>query len=213
MTKAILDKLQIEYETTDITIDSLCEKYSLDKADLKGHQKWTRNLLEPKTKLQKKKHFDTHVDILSKVEIVEDHTILTTKDLDPDALVTDVVPVKLTEGLSIDLIMEASQAAMKGEVPRLPKELKDGFDGLRKLDTKMQEQAKRLVNKIDEFIAELDTSDPKSLKDLIAAHTDIRNTYFNTKNTMVSIINGDVTQTNNVQNNLANFLAGVEDDC
>lgn len=213
MTKAILDKLQVEYETTDITIDSLCEKYQLDKTDLKGHQKWTRNLLTPKTKLQKKKHFDTHVDILSKVDIVEDQTILTTKDLDPEALVTDVVPIKLTEQLAIDLVIDASQAVQNGEIPRLPKDLKDGFEGLRKLDTKLQEQAEKLVNKIDEFIAELDTSDPKSLKDLIAAHTDIRNTYFNTKNTMVSIINGDVTQTNNVQNNLASFLAGVEDDC
>lgn len=38
---------QIEYETTDISIESLCTKYDVQTKQLKGYTKWTKGLGEP----------------------------------------------------------------------------------------------------------------------------------------------------------------------
>lgn len=212
MTKVILNRLQAEYEATDISIEDLVAKYSLDIADVKGYKKWTKNLLNPQTRGEKSKHLNTHIDIVAKADtIVVDETPLQMKDTRPEALNTDTVTKFMTPKIAMDVIVEASKDLQEGKVPRMPQVLKDGFDGLRRLDTKMQRQADRLIDKIDSFID--DVEDSKSLKELINSHTDLRNTYFNQKNTMVNIINGDLTQTNNTQNNLANFIAEVEDDC
>ena len=212
MTKVILNRLQAEYEATDISIEDLVTKYSLDLADVKGYKKWTKNLLNPQTRGEKSKHINTHIDIVAQADtIVVDETPLQIKDTRPEALNTDTVARTMTPKIAMDIIVDASKDIQDGKVPHLPRALKDGFDGLRRLDTKMQKQADRLIDKIDSFID--DVEDSKSLKELINSHTDLRNTYFNQKNTMVNIINGDLTQTNNTQNNLASFIAEVEDDC
>lgn len=212
MTKVILNRLQAEYEATDISIEDLVTKYSLDLADVKGYKKWTKNLLNPQTRGEKSKHLNTHIDIVAQADtIVVDETPLQMKDTRPEALNTDTVVRTMTPKIAMDIIVDASKDIQEGKVPHLPQVLKEGFDGLRRLDTKMQKQADRLIDKIDSFID--DVEDSKSLKELINSHTDLRNTYFNQKNTMVNIINGDLTQTNNTQNNLASFIAEVEDDC
>ena len=212
MTKVILNRLQAEYEATDISIEDLVAKYSLDIADVKGYKKWTKNLLNPQTRGEKAKHLNTHIDIVAQADtIVVDETPLQMKDTRPEALNTDTVTKLMTPKIAMDVIVEASKDMQEGKVPHLPQVLKDGLDGLRRLDTKMQRQADRLIDKIDSFID--DVEDSKSLKELINSHTDLRNTYFNQKNTMVNIINGDLTQTNNTQNNLASFIAEVDDDC
>ena len=214
MTKAILDRLKAEYEATEISIDDLVAKYSIDLAELKGYKAWTKNLLNPQTRFEKKKHLNTHIDIVAECDdIVENEHMNQKPDTRPEALVTDMVDMALTDKVKTDLIVKASVDIQEGIIPQLPKVLKDGFEGLRRLDTSMQTQAQRLVDKIDDFIDKLEVGDTKGLKELINSHTDIRNTYFNQKNTMVNIINGDVTNTNNIQNNLASFIAGVEDDC
>ena len=40
MTKLLLVSLQIEYETTDITIDDLCLKHNVDLRDLRDYETW-----------------------------------------------------------------------------------------------------------------------------------------------------------------------------
>jgi len=42
MTKLLLAQYQLEYETTNISIDELCEEYSITKEDLKGHEEWKK---------------------------------------------------------------------------------------------------------------------------------------------------------------------------
>jgi len=44
MTKLLLQSYRMEYETTDITIDNLCDKYNLSTSDLSGYTKWTKTL-------------------------------------------------------------------------------------------------------------------------------------------------------------------------
>ena len=47
----LLLNYQIEYETTDITIDALCAKYDITTSALKGHQGWTKRTIETTTHL------------------------------------------------------------------------------------------------------------------------------------------------------------------
>ena len=48
MTKLLLVSLQIEYETTDITIDDLCLKHNVNLKDLRGYEAWNKPLeLQP----------------------------------------------------------------------------------------------------------------------------------------------------------------------
>lgn len=211
MNKVILDKLKVEYETTDLSLDEIATKYNVDIKDLKGSAKWKKNLLEPKTKTEKKVHLPSHIDIVVQADIVTNDKLLEMSDPDPDSHMDAKVVRELTDDLATDLIYKASKDIIEGKIPQLPTELKDGFEGLRKLDTSLQEQAHKLVDTIGTHLQAIDVGDTKALRDLAAVHTALRDSYFNSKNTMISVINGDVVQGD--KNELATLLNGIVDDC
>lgn len=211
MNKVILDKLKVEFETSDLSLDDIATKYNVDIKDLKGSVKWKKNLLEPKTKTEKKVHLPSHIDIVVQADIVTNDKLLEISDPDPDSHMDAKVVRELTDDLATDLIYKASKDIIEGKVPQLPTELKDGFEGLRKLDTSLQEQAQTLVNTIGTHLQAIEVGDTKALRDLAAVHTALRDSYFNSKNTMISVINGDVVQGD--KNELATLLNGIVDDC
>lgn len=211
MNKVILDKLKVEFETSDLSLDEIATKYNVDIKDLKGSAKWKKNLLEPKTKTEKKVHLPSHIDIVVQADIVTNDKLLEISDPDPDSHMDAKVVRELTDDLATDLIYKASKDIIEGKVPQLPTELKDGFEGLRKLDTSLQEQAQLLVNTIGTHLQAIEVGDTKALRDLAAVHTALRDSYFNSKNTMISVINGDVVQGD--KNELATLLNGIVDDC
>lgn len=211
MNKIILDKLKVEYETTDITVNDLATKYNVDIKELKGSNKWKKNLLEPKTKTEKKVHLPSHIDIVVQADIVENNSLLEVADPDPDSHMDAKVVRELTDELATDLIYKASKDIIDGKTPQLPTELKDGFEGLRKLDISLQTQAQTLVSTIDAHLQAIEVGDTKALRDLAAVHTALRDSYFNSKNTMISVINGDIVQGD--KNELATLLNGTIDDC
>lgn len=214
MNDLIYDKLKLEYETTGIELEDLLNKYEFTEKDLKGCKSWEKNVLFPKTPKEKNKHINTHIDVIAnnidKVKTSDD--MLLVPDPDSEAHFAPLIKEDLTKKKAVDIITQASQDIQNGEDAVIPKQLSDGFDGLRKLDIKMQMQATKLISSIDVTLDALDKDDAKGLKALVEAHTALRNSYFNSKNTMVNIINGDVTQ-NNTENSLQAFLAEVEDDC
>lgn len=211
MNKVILDKLKVEFETSDLSLDEIATKYNVDVKDLKGSAKWKKNLLEPKTKTEKKVHLPSHIDLVVQAEIVTNDKLLEMSDPDPDSHMDAKVVRELTDDLATDLIYKASKDIIDGKIPQLPTELKDGFEGLRKLDTSLQEQAQLLVNTIGTHLQAIEVGDTKALRDLAAVHTALRDSYFNSKNTMISVINGDVVQGD--KNELATLLNGIVDDC
>lgn len=211
MNKVILDKLKVEFETSDLSLDEIATKYNVEVKDLKGSAKWKKNLLDPKTKTEKKVHLPSHIDIVMQADIVTNDKLLEISDPDPDSHMDAKVVRELTDDLATDLIYKASKDIIEGKVPQLPTELKDGFDGLRKLDTSLQEQAQLLVNTIGTHLQAIEVGDTKALRDLAAVHTALRDSYFNSKNTMISVINGDVVQGD--KNELATLLNGIVDDC
>lgn len=216
MNKMILDKLKLEYETTDITIDALATKYNVLVKDMKGCNRWQKNLLDPKTPVEVRAHIGTHLEIVAEIdpeEIIADDKLLIAPNPDPNSSMDSYIVKELTEELSMELITQASRDIQQGKPPVLPTELKDSFKKLKKLDKLLQTQAINLVAQIDAHIQSIDIGDTKALRDLAAVHTGLRDSYFNSKNTMISVINGDVTQNNNTMNNLAGYLAEVQSDC
>lgn len=216
MNKMILDKLKLEYETTDITIDALATKYNVLVKDMKGCNRWRKNLLDPKTPVEVRAHIGTHIEIVAEIdpeEIIVDDKLLIAPNPDPNSSMDSYIVKELTEELSMELITQASRDIQQGKPPVLPTELKDSFKKLKKLDKLLQKQAINLVAQIDAHMQAIDVGDTKALRDLAAIHTGLRDSYFNSKNTMISVINGDVTQNNNTMNNLAGFLAEVQSDC
>ena len=216
MNKMILDKLKLEYETTDITIDALATKYNVLVKDMKGCNRWRKNLLDPKTPVEVRAHIGTHIEIVAEIdpeEIIVDDKLLIAPNPDPNSSMDSYIVKELTEELSMELITQASRDIQQGKPPVLPTELKDSFKKLKKLDKLLQNQAINLVAQIDAHMQAIDIGDTKALRDLAAIHTGLRDSYFNSKNTMISVINGDVTQNNNTMNNLAGFLAEVQSDC
>ena len=216
MNKMILDKLKLEYETTDITIDALATKYNVLVKDMKGCNRWQKNLLDPKTQVEVRAHIGTHLEIVAEIdpeEIIADDKLLIAPNPDPNSSMDSFIVKELTEELSMELITQASRDIQQGKPPVLPTELKDSFKKLKKLDKLLQKQAINLVAQIDAHMQAIDIGDTKALRDLAAVHTGLRDSYFNSKNTMISVINGDVTQNNNTMNNLAGYLAEVQSDC
>lgn len=216
MNKMILDKLKLEYETTDITIEALATKYNVLVKDMKGCNRWQKNLLDPKTPVEVRAHIGTHLEIVADIDpeaIIAEDKLLIAPNPDPDSSMDSYITKELTEELSMELITRASKDIQVGKQPVLPTELKDSFKKLKKLDKLLQNQAINLVAQIDVHMKAIDIGDTKALRDLVAIHTGLRDSYFNSKNTMISVINGDVTQNNNTMNNLAGFLAEVQSDC
>lgn len=216
MNKMILDKLKLEYETTDINIDALATKYNVLVKDMKGCNRWQKNLLDPKTPVEVRAHIGTHLEIVAEIdpeEIIADDKLLIAPNPDPNSSMDSYIVKELTEELSMELITQASRDIQQGKPPVLPTELKDSFKKLKKLDKLLQNQAINLVAQIDAHMQAIEVGDTKALRDLAAVHTGLRDSYFNSKNTMISVINGDVTQNNNTMNNLAGYLAEVQSDC
>lgn len=216
MNKMILDKLKLEYETTDINIDALATKYNVLVKDMKGCNRWQKNLLDPKTPVEVRAHIGTHLEIVAEIdpeEIIADDKLLIAPNPDPNSSMDSYIVKELTEELSMELITQASRDIQQGKPPVLPTELKDSFKKLKKLDKLLQNQAINLVAQINTHMQAIDIGDTKALRDLAAVHTGLRDSYFNSKNTMISVINGDVTQNNNTMNNLAGYLAEVQSDC
>jgi hypothetical protein len=216
MNKMILDKLKLEYETTDITINALATKYNVLVKDMKGCNRWQKNLLDPKTPVEVRAHIGTHIEIVADIdpeEIIVDDKLLIAPNPDPNSSMDSFIVKELTEELSMELITQASRDIQQGKPPVLPTELKDSFKKLKKLDKLLQNQAINLVAQIDAHMQAIEVGDTKALRDLAAIHTGLRDSYFNSKNTMISVINGDITQNNNTINNLAGFLAEVQSDC
>lgn len=187
MTKALLRTIQAEYEHTEATIQELCEKYSCTTKDLSGYTKWDKMVLEST---------DTAIKLVYETMFspnIVDHEELTAEDIEATIVVT----------------AEDIKRGMPVTPKSLPKAARDGFEGLRLLDTKMQTQALRMLNKLDEMLDYCETT--RDVRDLVASHTSIRDSYFNTKAPMINILNGDVVQGD--KNALATLLSEVEDDC
>lgn len=187
MTKALLNNIKIEYEQTEATIEDLTHKYSCTTKDLKGYTTWVKH---PEDSLE------------SSIKLV--YETLYTPDIE-DYLEKD------PEVIEAEIMSTANEIKSSNpvQIEALPKQARDGFEGLRLLDTKLQSQALTLLTTIDMMVHNVETA--KDVRDLVASHTAIRDSYFNTKAPMINILNGDVTTGN--QSGLADLLEGVPDDC
>jgi len=187
MTKALLNNIKIEFEQTELSIEDILQKYSCTTKDLKGYTTWTKhpeNSIESNIKLVYETLYSPNIE---------------------DYLEQDI------ETIEADIVSVANdiKTSKQVDINTLPKQARDGFEGLRLLDTKMQTQALTLLTTIDQMINNVETA--KDVRDLVASHTAIRDSYFNTKAPMVNIMNGDVVQGN--KNELATLLEGTPDDC
>ena len=196
MTKALLRTIQAEYEHTEATIDSLCAKYNCTTKDLRGYTTWNKNIVS---------ELDTSIKLVYETIYAPQHEILDTEDED------DNEPIPPIEVIEAEIVHTAEEIRNNKPVDAasLPKAARDGFEGLRLLDTQLQSQAIRLLGKLDEMLDYCET--PRDVKDLVTSHTAIRDSYFNTKAPMINILNGDVVQGD--KNELATLLNGVDDDC
>lgn len=197
MTKALLRTIQAEYEHTDATIDSLCAKYNCTTKDLRGYTTWNKNIVA---------ELDTSIKLVYETVYAPQHDIgLEIEDEEDDT------PPPSKEVIEAEIIHTAKEIRHNTppKISELPKVARDGFEGLRLLDTQLQTQALRLLSKIDEMLDSCETT--RDVKDLVTSHTAIRDSYFNTKAPMINILNGDVVQGD--KNELATFLNGVDDDC
>jgi len=187
MTKALLKNIQIEYEHTNTSIEELCEQYGCTTKDLKGYTKWEKNpqdSIDSSIKLVYETLYSPNIEdyLEQNIETIEAEIVHTADDIKHSKPVTK---------------------------ESLPQQARDGFEGLRLLDTKLQTQALTLLQAIDTELHNVESA--KDVRDLVAAHTSIRDSYFNTKAPMVNILNGDVQVGSG--NGLAILLEGTPDDC
>ena len=132
-----------------------------------------------------------------------------TSMIDEDDLDGIVLPTRDELHLEVATIAQDIREHKPVDLLKASDDLQTSLAGLKKLDTKLQSQADRLLAKLDDLIDYVDTA--KDLKDLVSAHTAIRDSYFNTKAPMVNILNGDMVHGD--KNELATFLSSVSDDC
>ena len=184
MTKKLLATIKAEFEYTDATIDDLTLKYSCNTKELKGYTKWKKNPECNNIRLIYETIYTPKI---------EEHLELTVEEIETEIIAT-ANDIKQHKPVTIDSV---------------PKQARDGFEGLRLLDTKLQAQALTLLTTIDAQLHNIETA--KDVRDLVASHTAIRDSYFNTKAPMVNILNGDVINGN--KNELAELLDGTADDC
>ena len=171
MTKILLQQIQIEYEQTDQTIEDLCSKYSCSKKDLKGYTKWEKtpqNSASSCIKLIYDALYTPKSDAEWIVEPVNKPDVTKYLEMEP-------------EEIEAEIVTTAEELKNKKPVTKdsLPIQARDGFEGLRLLDTKMQTQALSLLNAIDDMLHNIETA--KDVRDLVASQTAIRDSYFNTK--------------------------------
>lgn len=236
MTKALLKTLKLEYEFTNITKAQLCARHNCELKDLKGHTLWRKNQLDSTDAMVKSLYTNfleqsldyelesIGADELEVEEIIEiepeeivepepevDRIAMpqVTSMIDEDDLEGIVLPTRDELHLEVATIAQDIREHKPVDLLKASDELQTSLAGLKKLDTKLQSQADRLLAKLDDLIDYVDTA--KDLKDLVSAHTAIRDSYFNTKAPMVNILNGDMVHGD--KNELATFLSSVSDDC
>ena len=233
MTKALLKTLKLEYEFTNVTKSQLCARHNCELKDLKGHTMWRKNQLDSADAMVKSLYTNfleqsldyelesIGADELEVEEIVEiepeviepevDKIAMpqVTSMIDEDDLDGIVLPTRDELHLEVATIAQDIREHKPVDLLKASDELQTSLAGLKKLDTKLQSQADRLLTKLDELIDYVDTA--KDLKDLVSAHAAIRDSYFNTKAPMVNILNGDMVHGD--KNELATFLSSVSDDC
>ena len=240
MTKALLKTLKLEYEFTNITKSQLCARHNCELKDLKGHTMWRKSQLDSADAMVKSLYTNfleqsldyelesIGADELEVEEIVEtepeviEPEVIEPKEeedkivrsqassmIDEDDLDGIVLPTRDELHLEVATIAQDIREHKPVDLLKASDELQTSLAGLKKLDTKLQSQADRLLAKLDDLIDDVDTA--KDLKDLVSAHTAIRDSYFNTKAPMVNILNGDMVHGD--KNELATFLSSVSDDC
>lgn len=201
MTKVLLQSIQVEYEQTSITIEEIKRKYSCTTKDLKGYTKWEKlpqDSLDSSIKLI--------YNSLYTPQSSNEWVVTPLYSPDPEDYLEES-----TETIEAELVDTANEIKQQKPVSKdsLPAQVVDGFEGLRRLDTKLQTQALTLLTTIDQQLHNIESA--KDVRDLVASHTAIRDSYFNTKAPMINIMNGDVT--NNNSTGLAELLDGTNDDC
>lgn len=238
MTKALLKTLKLEYEFTNITKAQLCARHNCELKDLKGHTLWRKNQLDSTDAMVKslytnflEQSLDYELECIGmdeleaeeiveiEPEVIEPEVIEPEEDkiampqvtsmIDEDDLDGIVLPTRDELHLEVATIAQDIRENKPVDLLKASDELQTSLAGLKKLDTKLQSQADRLLAKLDDLIDYVDTA--KDLKDLVSAHTAIRDSYFNTKAPMVNILNGDMVHGD--KNELATFLSSVSDDC
>lgn len=228
MTKALLKTLKLEYEFTNVTKSQLCARHNCELKDLKGHTMWRKNQLDSTDAMVKslytnflEQSLDYELECIGADELeVEEIVVIepevdkiampqVTSMIDEDDLEGIVLPTRDELHLEVATIAQDIREHKPVDLLKASDELQTSLAGLKKLDTKLQSQADRLLAKLDDLIDYVDTA--KDLKDLVSAHTAIRDSYFNTKAPMVNILNGDMVHGD--KNELATFLSSVSDDC
>lgn len=238
MTKALLKTLKLEYEFTNVTKAQLCARHNCELKDLKGHTLWRKNQLDSTDAMVKslytnflEQSLDYELESIGadeleveeiveiEPEVIEPEVIepeeakiampQVTSMIDEDDLDGIVLPTRDELHLEVATIAQDIREHKPVDLLKASDELQTSLAGLKKLDTKLQSQADRLLAKLDDLIDYVDTA--KDLKDLVSAHTAIRDSYFNTKAPMVNILNGDMVHGD--KNELATFLSSVSDDC
>lgn len=221
MTRSLLRTIQAEYEHTNANIGMLCEKYDCTTKDLKGYTTWKKTVLsEDDTALkQVYNKYAEQVPAIEEQDVIGD----TNDDFSDIELPSAEDKEEQEEDVGDTVVIEMTPEEIKSEVVSIaadisagkvidvsqPSQLQQSLEGMRKLDVKMQAQALRLLGKIDTLVEECETA--RDIKDLIQAHTSIRDSYFNTKAPMINILNGDVVQGD--KSELATFISSVDDDC
>lgn len=228
MTKALLKTLKLEYEFTNVTKAQLCARHNCELKDLKGHTLWRKNQLDSTDAMVKSLYTnfleqsldyelecigadELEVEEIVEIEPEEDKIAMpkVTSMIDEDDLDGIVLPTRDELHLEVATIAQDIREHKPVDLLKASDELQTSLAGLKKLDTKLQTQADRLLAKLDDLIDYVYTA--KDLKDLVSAHTAIRDSYFNTKAPMVNILNGDMVHGD--KNELATFLSSVSDDC
>lgn len=221
MTRSLLRTIQAEYEHTNANIGMLCEKYDCTTKDLKGYTTWKKTVLSEDDTVLKQVYnkYAEQVPAIEEQDVIGD----TDDDFSDIELPSTEDKEEQEEDVGDSIVIEMTPEEIKSEVVSIaadisagkvidvsqPSQLQQSLEGMRKLDVKMQAQALRLLGKIDTLVEECETA--RDIKDLIQAHTSIRDSYFNTKAPMINILNGDVVQGD--KSELATFIASVDDDC
>ena len=221
MTRSLLRTIQAEYEHTNANIGMLCEKYDCTTKDLKGYTTWKKTVLSEDDTVLKQVYnkYAEQVPAIEEQDVIGD----TNDDFSDIELPSIENKEEQEEDVGDTVVIEMTPEEIKSEVVSIaadisagkvidvsqPSQLQQSLEGMRKLDVKMQAQALRLLGKIDTLVEECETA--RDIKDLIQAHTSIRDSYFNTKAPMINILNGDVVHGD--KSELATFISSVDDDC
>ena len=208
MNKILLKSYEIEYKTTNISINDLCDKYQITTKDLKGHKKWEKNLLNPQTPREKEQHIDTHIDIayndyLTRTQQPEDYEVPPDLNEIPtkDELLQDLKPEE-TEVILESKVLQASTEVISNDIT-----LDVHLEGLKKLDLANQKLATYILKRTHAALA-LDTE--PTARDLVSYSQVSKNIKesFSNKAPVVNFFSGQMRE----EDSLAERLSKYEDD-